>query len=96
MPTAQFWWYVRKKSLLKINLPDYVREKLTVAVSLLVSARTVQERAYFFSETGLESGRCYKSWLPNREKRWPAKRPRRRGMRSGEKDHEKRRESVGA
>jgi hypothetical protein len=48
MPTAQFWWYVRKKSLLKINLPDYVREKLTVAVSLLVSARTVQERAYFF------------------------------------------------
>jgi hypothetical protein len=29
MPTAQFWWYVRKKSLLKIDSPDYAREKLT-------------------------------------------------------------------
>jgi hypothetical protein len=29
MPTARFWWYVRKKSLLKIDLLDYVRGKLT-------------------------------------------------------------------
>jgi hypothetical protein len=52
MPTARFWWYVRKKSLLKINSPDYVREKLTVTVSLLVSARTVQERASFSRKNG--------------------------------------------
>jgi hypothetical protein len=29
MPTARFWWYVRKKSLLKIDSLDYVRGKLT-------------------------------------------------------------------
>jgi len=52
MPTAQFWWYVRKKSLLKISSPDYVREKLTVAVSLLLSARTVQEQASFSRKPG--------------------------------------------
>ena len=47
------------------------------------------------SEARGESGRCYESWLPNGEKRWPAKRLRRGGLRSGEKNHEKRRESVG-
>jgi hypothetical protein len=52
MATAQFWWYVRKKSLLKISSPDYVREKLTVAVSLLLSARTVQEQASFSRKPG--------------------------------------------
>jgi hypothetical protein len=33
MPIAWFWWYVRKKSLLKINSLDYVRETLAIAVS---------------------------------------------------------------
>jgi hypothetical protein len=29
MPIAWFWWCARKKRLLKISSPDYVREKLT-------------------------------------------------------------------
>ena len=54
MPIARFWWYVRKKSLLKINSPDYVREKLAIAVSLLVTASPEVCRTALF-----QSGRCW-------------------------------------